>query len=394
MVETGKPAADLVARQVDMLLLEQGEYTPVELLLALGRLNYGDYERWRRNAVATLAEAVRGAHRELLELLSAAASRCAGHGLEPVTLDYPRPSGDSVLQPRAAEDAELDILLTTGFRRPIDCSQLDLFVDSRRTAAERAFTDALLCGDRAGATAALQRLMSVWSDCPERPRLEALVEHLGSPVDGSPEEQLACIRETLEPAAIAWLGATARDYLAPHWRALCASLRGMPFDAERPQCHASFPAARVGDWQLVRDAVLSESDWCRQPILLSRLWQAAEQLREPTVALDCCCLLCWDHGMHAEAALQASLFFASHYQAFLDVDAPLSVADFPAWYALVRRRPVPEPEPAHPVAACVQAVNALVNAARQVPGGAAEIAARKVLKSAYPGLLDVYLAGG
>lgn len=98
--------------------------------------------------------------------------------------------------------------------------------------------------------------------------------------------------------------------------------------------------------------------------------------------------------MHAEAALQASLFFASHYQAFLDVDAPLSVADFPAWYALVRRRPLPEPEPAHPVAACVQAVNALVNAARQAPGGAAEIAARKVLKSAYPGLLDVYLAGG
>ena len=40
--------ADKETREaVDRLLFEQGTYTPLELLLAEGRLLYADYEAWR-----------------------------------------------------------------------------------------------------------------------------------------------------------------------------------------------------------------------------------------------------------------------------------------------------------------------------------------------------------
>lgn len=37
-----------VCQALDRLLLEQGCYTPLELLLAEGRLLYSDYETWRQ----------------------------------------------------------------------------------------------------------------------------------------------------------------------------------------------------------------------------------------------------------------------------------------------------------------------------------------------------------
>ncbi len=40
-----------IQQAVDRLLLEQGVYTPLELLLAEGRLLFADYEAWRAGRV-------------------------------------------------------------------------------------------------------------------------------------------------------------------------------------------------------------------------------------------------------------------------------------------------------------------------------------------------------
>ena len=45
-----------VQQAVDRLLLEQGGYTPLELLLAEGRLLFADYEDWRAGQVEYLDE--------------------------------------------------------------------------------------------------------------------------------------------------------------------------------------------------------------------------------------------------------------------------------------------------------------------------------------------------
>lgn len=391
MVEPHGSAKDLPARQVDAMLLEQGEYAPVELLLRLGHLDYSDYERWRRNEVPTLMDALTGEPQQLRAVLEEAAARCHAHGLQSVTVAYPPWQGSAAAPLRVAADTELAALLATGYRPVPDRSQLDLFVDSARTVAMQALDAALLSGDRDAAARAWQRLTRDRPNEAMGDRLRLLVERLRSPLEGTAEQQLACIREQLEPAATERLGAGARDYLAHHWRALLDATQGMRFDASRPECHASYPAARVGDWQRVRSSILAEPDWRQQPILLARLWQAAEQLRDPDVAIECCCLLCFDHAPQAESALEASLGFMPHYHAFLDVDAPLSVADFPLWYALLRRRLLPEPGPLHPWAARVRAVNTLIDAAGHDPNGPTEIAARKALKAAHPVLFDAYL---
>ena len=49
-----------VHNAVDRLLLEQGEYSPLEYLLSEGRLLYSDYERWRGGELGYLDEALFG----------------------------------------------------------------------------------------------------------------------------------------------------------------------------------------------------------------------------------------------------------------------------------------------------------------------------------------------
>src|SRR4051812_5097730 len=46
--------------QVDRQLLEQGAFTPLELLLDSGRLLYSDYERWRRREIDYLDTVLMG----------------------------------------------------------------------------------------------------------------------------------------------------------------------------------------------------------------------------------------------------------------------------------------------------------------------------------------------
>lgn len=47
------------AASVDRILLEQGEYSPLELILFDGMLAYADYEAWRRERITVLEDALR-----------------------------------------------------------------------------------------------------------------------------------------------------------------------------------------------------------------------------------------------------------------------------------------------------------------------------------------------
>ena len=68
---------------IDRLLLEQGVYAPVELLLVLGRLRFADYEAWRCGDIATLEPALSDAQVGLDKLLEEAATYARALGLEP-----------------------------------------------------------------------------------------------------------------------------------------------------------------------------------------------------------------------------------------------------------------------------------------------------------------------
>ncbi|TQE99200.1 MAG: hypothetical protein FKY71_09810 [Spiribacter salinus] len=384
-----------IAHQVDDLLMEQGEYVPVELLLRLGRLAYNDYEQWRRGTLPTLAEALQGSPKRITGVLQDAASHCHSLGLEAQSRRYtPWGAADDIAALCLARAEALASLLGTSYRPSPERAQMDLFFDSRETVLESRLREALVGGDRASSESRLAELTDERPDHPNLGAYAVLVDGVSMPAN-PPEAAsvyLEHIEARLEPCATDCLGAEARDYLAPHWRALGGMLNEAVFDSDQPRVHRSYTAARLGYWDEVRAAVEDTSGWWKQPVLVQRLWRAAEHLRDLAIVWQCVCLLCWDHPAHAPEALRESLHFAAASRAFGELDEVLEIGDFPAWYALCHRQCLPDvPADNREAIATAAVVNALITAAARDPGGPEEIEQRRALKAACPALFRQYM---
>lgn len=83
-----------IQHRVDQLLLEQGEYIPLEFLLAEGRLYYSDYEQWRSGKLKLLEEGLAGDTEQIRKDLTRAVVYARALGLQSTPLDY-RPWGES-----------------------------------------------------------------------------------------------------------------------------------------------------------------------------------------------------------------------------------------------------------------------------------------------------------
>ena len=73
---------------VDQLLLEQGEYRPLEFLLQEGRLSYADYEAWRNGELDFLDEALFGDPDHIQQDLLQAEEYLQRRGWQAETLSY------------------------------------------------------------------------------------------------------------------------------------------------------------------------------------------------------------------------------------------------------------------------------------------------------------------
>lgn len=387
-----------VANHVDELLMEQGEYVPVELLLRLGRLAYSDYEAWRRAALPTLAEGLQGSQKRIAGLLEDAATHCRGLGLEAQRRSYaPWGAADDTDALSLARAEALAGLLATGYRPVPERAQMDLFFDTRETVLENRLREVLARCDGEASESLLAKLTEQRPDHPALGAFGVLVDGVLLPANPpeSPSDYLDYIDARLEPYATDCLGAGARDYLAPHWRTLGGMLDGMHFDSRLPRLHRSYSAARLGYWEEVRGAVEATPAWWRQPVLIERLWRAAEHLREPPLTQQCMCLLCWDHPTRAPAALCESLSFAAAYRTFTELDDFLETRDFPAWYALRYRQLLPDVAADNQDAVATAAVvNALITAAARARGGTEEINQRRALQEACPVLFRQYMGAG
>ena len=77
-----------IQQQVQEQLTGKGEYSPVELLIARGRLIYVDYEEWRRGRVATLDDVLIGDRRQILELVQQASQYAEQTGLSRESIEW------------------------------------------------------------------------------------------------------------------------------------------------------------------------------------------------------------------------------------------------------------------------------------------------------------------
>jgi hypothetical protein len=326
-----------IEEQIDRLILEKGEYHPLEFLFQEGRLSYDDYEAWRSGEIRELVDMLFGNPEQILESLEQAAIYLQRRGWESERLIY-RERGRPDARPlRFSQESRFDDCFHRAYHKPREQPQLDLFSDTSTTYLVNGITQALKTLNATDAREALQQLCESAPDHSRLGELERLVEALEaleSPLLDAEVELQRLLTET-GPLAERHLDRASGSLLIPLWRRLTDALRDRSFDPSRPELHPSYTATQARDWPMVRRAVEREAEWRHQPVLLERHAMACTCLDEQAAALGSWYLICWQFpelGDRLDRCGDHTL--RQGWQAFLDLEQELPVEDFPAWLML------------------------------------------------------------
>ena len=394
-----------VQAAVDRLVMEQGEYSPVELLLATNHLDYEAYRAWRRGDFAALDAGLAGDPAEVRRWLVEAEVWADALGLVPESVTHHGWGRNAGVALVASADRALDALLSVRLRRIHERDQLDLFIDSPSTAAINALVGALSARDAGMAKRALARLVGVERDHGRghgrRNHAEVLIAALETSAPEGPEagfERLRAMEREWVPAAAAFLGTRRRDFLAPLWRDIGRALDPAGFDPRRPERHASRAYYEGLDWESVRRSVVAVPGYEREPALLARLAEAEWRLRNRLRAIDLWFALCWSAPDEFERIVQAPDFpdwpLHNAWRAALeqDLEPEMTAAWFPAWMLLEEPGLAGALEPRRTDDGPARAFDAVIALLAHPDPDERGIELRRALQTVHPGLLKRYLA--
>ena len=376
---------------VDRLILEQGRLDPLELLLATETLAYEDYEAWRLRRLPSLQGRLPLPVRQTVDLLDLAQNYARVLGLTPTPLHHLGWGADA--HPlTVGPDQALARACAEAYAPAEDRAQLDLFFDSRVLVLENRVCDALAERRPAQALKAIRDLQAAEPDHHRLGDFLHLIQVLDTDAPAAPATRLAELK-AVEPLAADLLRHRARDFLAPLWADLAASLAGRPFDQSRPDLFPADILVRAGRWGAARTAVEADPDWRSHPPLVLIHAEACRRALDHTVARRDWFGLCWQHPEAAAKALDArdlpDRALAGQWLRFCELEPPLDVVEFPAWLLCIE----PGLRYAVPVdAAPAGAPGEPYRLLHRLVGGEDTISLRQALAEANPGLLQAWLA--
>ena len=389
-----------VQTAVQQLVMAHGEYSPLELLLATNRLGYEDYRAWHEGGLASLDAVLAGGPHEVRTWLEGAQAWADALGLAPEPAEHQgwgeRVGADLV----ASADPSLNDLLSIRFRRTREHDQLDLFIDSARTAAVNALLDALAVRDAGEAGRALERLVRIDRDHGQRFHAVALIAALEAPIPEEPDqglERLDRMEREWVPAASALLGARRRDFLAPLWRDVGRALDPVRFDPRHPERHSSRAYREGLDWERLRRSVLAVPGYEREPVLLARLAEAEWRLRNRTKAIESWFALCRLAPEEFERMIEAREFpdwaLRSAWRVALEQEPEpeMTPSWFPAWMLLEEPGLAGVFEPSHADDGPSRAFDVVIALLSHPDPDERSIELRRTLQAIHPGLLARYL---
>lgn len=385
---------------VQQLVMEHGEYVPLELLLAMNLLDYEQYRAWREGRVETLDGILPAGTGGAEKLLRDAGLRAGELGLEPEVIEYHGWSGNAGSVLAASSAPSLDELISTRYRRTGEGGQADLFLDTASARAITGLVGSLVAGDVGEAWKALRNLVQVDPGHRQWENGETLVAALELPAPmGACEgySRLERMEREWLPAASDLLGRHARDFLAPLWRGIGRALDDGEFDPGYPEHHASRAYREGLDWENVKRSVLAVAEYDSEPELLVRLAEACWRLRERAGAIEAWFTLC-----HAAPSRFGELVgspgfpdwnLKEAWRTALERDPEPEAASgwLPAWMLLEEPglAGVLEPRPGDdPPASAFETVRALLG--HPHPDGRG-MELRGALKAIHPGMLERFL---
>jgi hypothetical protein len=315
-------------QRIDQLLMETGEYSPLELLFAEGRLMYTDYQAWMNGETDYLEDALFGDPEHIKAMLQQAQSYVS-------KLPMLSAHRSSTRSHSFSRNPALETTFNTVYRKAEDQPQMDLFVDGGAGNLINGITLALSQNDFAEARRLLEQLYDVQPDNAKLADLETLVTFGEQPLGAKRDiaGELDYLQNYLTALAQAHLAQHARGYLVQQWWRLTDLLKEHAFDPEQPTLHASFTAIYAMDWRQVKQSIEKEAQWRNHPVLLLRHVQACSRLRQSAQAILSWFCLCWQFPQHADIdAAQADQDLKNAWLDFLEMEPELPAEAFPAWH--------------------------------------------------------------
>jgi len=341
-----QPVTVNVQSQVNGQLMEHGAFAPLELLIAIGRLAYTDYECWRMGALEFLDQALLGSPTRIRALLASAIAYAEKIGLVAEHQEFTawNTAGQMTTLKMSADEA-MHKLLSLRFVAKQNTPQLDMFYNNPVVVLVNSVVDALVRRALNDAQHYLDRLYQQAPTHADLAVFDQLVEALRASDQAitNPQVELLALQR-LNPLAKRLLSTRSRDFLVPLWRRLAKALEGFAFSSTTPNLHNSYILAQAQDFHGVSQSILSETSWWSQETLCVRLAECGYLRQVRSEALIAWCYLCWqfpnkvpellDSGSWADTNITNLWYLFCGLEEQLALAEALPTEHFPAWLLL------------------------------------------------------------
>ena len=325
----------IIRNQVDLILYEEGSFSPLTWLLKEGVLDYTDYLQWRNGEVDFLENRFKVSLKKIISELELVNQYARLLKLEDTQHSYASVKGNMLYFSR---DPGREKIYTSIYEPAKDRIQMDLFYDSSPACTANDLVLAITNNCHEDISALLARMKSL--DFDKYQQFEQLLATRNDLTESSKTShwKIRLLEQTLTPLAFALLGRVAHDFLAPLWREISADISEQRFDASAPENHLSYTAMKSFQWQDVLSAVAREPDWLAQPLLMFRYAEAQFKLRHELEGLKMWFRLFLFYSDQAEQFVgnTSNRLLLSDWQSFLELDPELENQFFAAWVLLQR----------------------------------------------------------
>jgi hypothetical protein len=324
----------IIQNQFDLILFEEGNFSPLNWMLSEGYLGYKGYQNWRQGKSEYLEDHFKMAITELVTTLERIQDYANFLGLEAIKHNYASTVGQTIYLCRSPQN---ELIFSTGYEPAQDRMQMDLFFDSAILCTEFNLIGAII-DKRSDDVSEL--LIKLETTSPEKHQqfLQLLVfeENINHSRKASDIKIKAL--QTLTPLAFEIFGRFAQDFLSSLWHKLSIEIADQHFNPDAPDYHLSYTAFKGFQWEKVISSIERESGWARQPVLLFRYAEACFKQNKEQFGIANWFKLFIFFPETAEQMIVSTcnrLIF-SDWQCFSELDPELELSLFPAWVLMNR----------------------------------------------------------
>ncbi len=321
-----------VVNLVDLLLFEEGVFSPLNWLLREAYIDYKTYQSWRLGDIAYLEDHFSKTSQALLSLLGQAYQYAQSQNCEASTQHYASKTGQQLYFSRTPAN---DIIFRTVFEPPQDQIQMDLFFDSALICTEFDLKKAIINKQANEIPRLLSQLKQ--SNLEKFQHFLHLInlEKKVLQSDLNSDKKIKCLQKTTV-LAFEVFGRQTHEFITPLWHKVSTEIDGQVFNAKHPDIHLSYTASKGFLWPKVISSIEIENNWNKKPLLLFRYAEACFKLDKEQHGIATWFKLFILFPEEAEKLVKQScnrILFID-WQSFCELEPELSTSLFPAWLVM------------------------------------------------------------